>query len=102
MLSMVTGVSDGIGIGVPGFSLSHRGEKALTMAIRFARSCTVRGLQEGMLVVKKPRVMLLKRSSSVGIVPVGVERHLNTARVKSRGLGSIHCAFSPAPSPFGP
>ena len=46
--------------------------------------------------------MVLNRSSSVGRVPVGVERHLNWAMVKSRGLGSSHWAFSPLPSPSSP
>ena len=43
--------------------------------------------------------MVLKRSSSVGRVPVGVERHLKVAIVKSRGFGSSQTAFSPLPSP---
>ena len=67
-----------------------------------ARPWRVSATQGGMLVVTNPRVMALNRSSSVGRVPVGVERHLNTARVKSRGLGSIHCAFSPLASPSSP
>ena len=67
-----------------------------------ARPWGVTATQGGMLVVTNPRVMALNRSSSVGRVPVGVERHLNTAMVKSRGLGSIHCAFSPLASPSSP
>src|SRR2546430_9336908 len=67
-----------------------------------ARPWGVSATQGGMLVVTNPRVIALKRSSSVGRVPVGVERHLKTARVKSRGLGSIHCAFSPRASPSSP
>src|SRR5439155_6515042 len=67
-----------------------------------ARPWGVSATQGGMLVVTNPRVMALNRSSSVGSVPVGVERHLNTAIVKSRGLGSIHCAFSPLASPSSP
>src|SRR2546421_3930105 len=55
-----------------------------------------------MFVVTNPRVIASNRSWSVGSVPVGVERHLNTASVKSRGLGSIHCAFSPRASPSSP
>src|SRR2546422_4406402 len=55
-----------------------------------------------MFVVTNPRVIASNRSWSVGRVPVGVERHLNTAIVKSRGLGSIHCAFSPLASPSSP
>jgi hypothetical protein len=55
-----------------------------------------------MFVVTNPRLTELYRSSSVGKLPLGVERHLNTAAVKSRGLGSIHGAFSPFPSPARP
>src|SRR5208282_3397996 len=62
----------------------------------------VSGLHDGMLVVTNPRVTALNKSSSVGKVPVGVERHLNVASVKSRGFGSTHCAFSPSPSPAAP
>src|SRR5881628_2393460 len=67
-----------------------------------ARPWGVTATQGGMLVVTNPRVMASNRSWSVGSVPVGVERHLKTARVKSRGLGSIHCAFSPLASPSSP
>ena len=95
MLLMVTAVSGGIVIGVPGFSVCHRGENVLMNATKSARCCGVSGLHEGILVVTNPRVIALNRSWSVGRVPVGVERHLNVAIVKSRGFGSIHCAFSP-------
>src|SRR6266571_2065206 len=102
MLSIVRGGSGGIVIGVPGFSVFHLGEKVLMYATKSARFWRVSGSHWGMFVVTNPRVIALNRSSSVGSVPVGVERHLNTARVKSRGLGSIQGSFSPAPSPSGP
>src|SRR5579863_9777635 len=82
MLSIVIGVSGGMVNGAPGFSLAQRGDHVLTNATRLARSCGVSGRHEGMFVVTKPRVMALYRSSSVGKVPVGVDRHLNVASVK--------------------
>src|SRR5208282_3661673 len=99
MLSIVTAGSGGILIGSPAFSFSQRGEKILIYAIKLARCCLLKVFQIGMLELVKPRVMLLKRSSSVGSVPVKVERHLNVAIVKSRGLGSSQTAFSPLASP---
>src|SRR3974390_2322919 len=102
MLSIVTGGSGGILTGSPAFSFSQRAENVLIKATRSARSCRVNVFQIGMLEFVKPRDMALKRSSSVGRVPVGVERHLNVAAVKSRGLGSSHCAFTPLPSPSSP
>src|SRR3989475_5937691 len=89
-------------IGVPGFPVFHFGEKVLMYATRSARLWGVSGSQAGVFVVTNPRVIASNKSWSVGSVPVGVERHLNTARVKSRGLGSIHCAFSPLASPSSP
>src|SRR6266511_2555936 len=100
MLSIVRRGSGGIVIGVPGLRVFRLGENVLTYATRSARFWLVSGSHGGMFVVTNPRVIEVKRSSSVGSVPVGVERHLNTASVKSRGLGSIHGAFSPAPSPW--
>src|SRR5208283_2110111 len=94
MLSIVTAGSGGIVIGVPAFSCSQRGEKILIYATRSARCCLVKEFQIGMLELVRPRAMVLKRSSSVGSVPVRVERHLKAARVKSRGLGSSQTAFS--------
>src|SRR3984957_20528676 len=102
MHSIVTGGSAGITKTSPGFSLAQRGDQVLMKATRSARCCSVKGRHEGMLVLIKPRVMALWRSWSVGSVPVGVERHLKVASVKSRGLGSIHCAFIPLASPSGP
>src|SRR5271155_4682136 len=102
MLSIVTGGSAGITRTSPGFSLAQRGDQVLINATRSARCCSVKGRHEGILVLMKPRVIALYRSWSVGNVPVGVERHLNVASVKSLGLGSIHCAFMPFPSPSGP
>src|SRR2546421_707937 len=102
MLPIVAAGSAGIVIGVPGFVVFHLGENVLRYATRSARLWWVSGSHAGMFVVTKPRVIASNRSSSVGSVPVGVERHLNTARVKSRGFGSIHCAFSPRPSPSEP
>src|ERR1700722_20800766 len=99
---MVAGVSWGMLMGVPGFSVFQRGEKVFTYATRSARCCGVSGFQEGMLVVTKPRWIAWSRSSSVGNVPVGVDLHLKVAAVKSRGFGSIHGAFSPFESPSGP
>src|SRR2546427_45655 len=98
---MVSRGSAGIVIGVPGLTVFHLGENVLMYATRSARCWFVSGRHGGMFVVTKPRVIALRRSWSVGSVPVGVERHLKTASVKSRGLGSIHGAFSPAPSPEG-
>src|SRR6266550_2735701 len=66
------------------------------------RFCGVRAIHGGMFVVTNPRPTELYRSSSVGSDPDGVERHLNVPIVKSRGLGSIHCAFSPCASPSSP
>src|SRR5271167_1085843 len=102
MLSMVTAGSGGTVIGVPAFSLSQRGEKILIYATRLARCCLVKVFQTGMLELVRPRAMVLNRSSSVGRVPVSVERHLKVAMVKSRGFGSSQTAFSPLPSPYSP
>jgi hypothetical protein len=55
-----------------------------------------------MFEVMKPRVMALKRSWSVGSVPVGVERHLKTAATKLRGVGVTQGWFSPLPSQRAP
>ena len=73
---MLIGVSAGIVMGVPAFSFCQRGENDFTAATRFARCWSVSGRHDGMLVVSKPRVTALNKSSSVGNVPVGVERHL--------------------------
>src|SRR5439155_19102423 len=94
--------SDGIVMGVPVRAVFHLGENVLMYATRSMRFCGVSGRHGGMFVVTNPRVIASNRSWSVGSVPVGVERHLNTASVKSRGLGSIHCAFSPRASPSSP
>src|SRR5467141_1610760 len=102
MLWTVSAGSDGTVIGVPARAVFHFVENVLMYATRSTRFWAVRGRHCGMFVVTNPRVIALNRSSSVGKVPVGVERHLNTASVKSRGLGSIHGAFSPLPSPSGP
>ena len=102
MLSAVGAGSGGTVIGVPALPLRHFGENVLMYATRSVRFWAVRGRHCGMYVVTNPRVIALNRSSSVGSVPLGVERHLKTASVKSRGLGSIHGAFSPAPSPLSP
>src|ERR1700722_9280300 len=102
MLSIVTGVSGGMVRASPGFSLAQRGDQVLMKATRSARCCSVKGRQEGMLEVTNPLVTALYKSWSVGRVPVGVERHLKIASVKSLGLGAIHCAFIPLPSPAGP
>src|SRR6266542_385588 len=66
------------------------------------RFCGVSATHGGMFVVTNPRSTELYRSWSVGSEPDGVERHLNVASVKSRGLGSIHWAFSPWASPSSP
>ena len=89
-------------MGAPGFSLAKRGEKCFTQATRSARSCLVKVLHCGIFERSRPRAMVSKRSSSVGNVPVGVERHLNTPNWKSRGLGSTQGKFSPFPSPSSP
>src|ERR1700722_19172756 len=102
MLSIVTGGSVGILIGSAGFSFFHRGGKGLMYATRSARCCLVKVFQIGMLELVRPRAMVLKRSWSVGSMPVTVERYLNVAMVKSRGLGSSQTAFSPLPSPRSP
>ena len=102
MLSTVAAGSAGMSIGVPAFSVFHLGEKVLMYANRSASVCGISGRQGGMLDVTKPRRIEAMRSASVGSVPLGVDRHLNTAAVKSRGFGSIHTAFSPFPSPSLP
>src|ERR1700744_4418103 len=102
MLSMVTAGSAGILIGSPAFSLPQRGAKGLMYATKSARCCLVKVFQIGMLEFVRPRATVLNKSSSVGSVPVGVERHLNVAKVKLRGLGSNQTAFSPLPSPKSP
>src|SRR6266576_5059215 len=66
------------------------------------RFCGVSATHGGMFVVTNPRSTELYRSWSVGSEPDGVERHLKVAIVKSRGLGSIHMAFSPWASPSSP
>src|SRR5258708_38316509 len=111
MDSTVSLGSAGTLMGSPGFSFLKRGEKLLTNAIRSARCWLVRVIHEGMLVITKPRPTELYRSWSVGSVPVGVERHLNTAASKFRGwmlrYGAVGqepvCRqFSPLPSPRNP
>src|SRR5213078_3481573 len=102
MLSIESAGSGGIVIGVPAWPVFHFGENVLMYATRSARFPGVRATQGGMFVVTNPRVTASNKSASVGRVPVGVERHLKTAMVKSRGLGSIHCAFSPRASPSSP
>src|ERR1700687_1363099 len=102
MLSMVTGGSAGTWIGSTGLSFSHRVENVLMSATRSARCCLVNVFQMGMFEFVTPRLIVSNRYSSVGSVPVGVERHLNVAVVKSRGLGSSQPAFSPLPSPNSP
>jgi hypothetical protein len=71
-------------------------------ATKSARCCGVNGFHCGMFVETNPRVMALKMSESTGRVPVGVDRHLKTALVKSLGFGSIHWAFIPSALPSGP
>src|SRR5271154_4565673 len=102
MLCTVSGVSAGTLMGVPALSVFQRGEKLLMNAIRSARFWSVRVIHDGMLVLTKPRRMELKRSSSVGSVPVGVERHLKVAATKLRGRMFRYGAFSPLPPPRKP
>src|SRR5580704_13353775 len=102
MLSKLSGGSAGTWIGSPGFSLFHLGEKVLIYATRSARCWSVSALHEGILELTRPRSMAFERSSSVGRVPVGVERHLNVAATKFRGRMFRYCAFSPLPSPRKP
>src|ERR1700722_961966 len=102
MLSIDAGDSGGIEIGVPAFSVFHLGENVLMYANRSASVCGTTGRHCGMFEFTSPRRIEAMRSRSVGNVPLGVERHLKTAAVKSRGLGSIHWAFSPNPSPCPP
>src|SRR5712671_7734428 len=102
MAAIVAAGSGGIAMGAPGCSFFQRGENILTYATRSARFCFVSATHGGMFVLTRPRVMVLKTSWSVGKLPVGVERHLNTAVVKSRGFGSIQEPFSPSPSPCAP
>src|ERR1700752_5105594 len=102
MLSRLIAGSGGTWIGSPGFSLFHLGENVLMNATRAPRCWLVRALHEGILELTRPRSMALERSSSVGRVPVGVERHLNVAATKFRGRMFKYCAFSPLPSPRKP
>src|SRR4029077_12642803 len=99
MLSSVSAGSAGTLIGSPALSVFQRCEKVLMKATRSARFWPVRVIQDGILELLKPRVMALKRSSSVGKVPVGVERHLNVAATKLRGKMLRYGPFSPLPSP---
>ena len=76
------------------------------------RSRSGRNLNAGMSwSATRPREMDLKRSTSVGKEPLGVERSLNTASVKSRGLRGSLCSgeyssasshTAPLPSPSMP
>src|ERR1700687_3761203 len=102
MLSTVSFGSGGTVMGVPALSLFHRGERVLTNAIKSARFWSVRTIHEGILLLLKPRSMALKRSWSVGRVPVGVDRHLNVAATKFRGKILRYGPFSPLPSPRKP
>src|SRR5438034_6198421 len=56
----------------------------------------------GIAVQRTPRVIVRKRSPSVGSDPDGVERNLKTPMVKSRGRGKRKVAASPLPSPLTP
>jgi hypothetical protein len=46
------------------------------------------GFQEGIPLAWTPRLMVSYKSLSKGKLPLGVDRHLKVALVKSRGLGS--------------
>src|SRR6516164_4896596 len=71
-----------------GLFLKEARREALTNASRSTRSWRVRGYQEGIPLAWTPRPMVSNRSVSSGRLPVGVDRHLKIAAVKSRGLGS--------------
>ena len=71
-------------------------------ATKSARFWSVRVIHDGILELMKPRSMVLNRSSSVGSVPVAVDRHLNVAATKFRGRIFRYGAFSPVPSPREP
>src|ERR1700676_43876 len=102
MLGTVSGVSAGTWISGPAFSVAQRGEKVFMKATKSARCWSVKVIQEGILVLLKPRTSERYRSSSVGRVPVGVERHLNVAATKLRGRIFRYGPFSPPPSPRKP
>src|ERR1700722_16112318 len=82
MLSKLTAGSGGTWIGAPGFSLFHLGEKVLMNATRSTRCWSVRAYHAGIFELTNPRAMAFERSSSVGRVPVGVERHLKDAKFR--------------------
>src|SRR6516165_381832 len=94
MLSRVRAGSAGTGMGSPGLSVTQRAENVLMKATRSARFCLVRAAQLGMLEVMKPRVMALKRSWSVGSVPVGVERLENGGDEVARGWRDPRLVFA--------
>src|SRR4029077_352392 len=102
MPSKLTAGSAGTWIGSPALSLFHFGEKVLMYATRSARCWAVSALHEGILELTSPRSMAFAKSSSVGKVPVGVDRHLKVAVTKFRGRMFKYGAFSPLPSPRKP
>src|SRR5689334_12743449 len=81
----------------------NRGENVLRYSTTAQRSSSLRlCFQGGMGVPGMPSETALNRSTSVGNCPVGVERSLNLASTKLRGLGNKNAAASPLPSPFNP
>src|SRR2546422_3903654 len=88
--------------GGSGFSSFHRVEKVLMYVMTARRSLSGTSCHVGIAVQRTPRVIVRKRSPSVGSDPDGVERNLKTPMVKSRGRGKRKVAASPLPSPFAP
>src|SRR2546422_3353289 len=100
--SGVAGGGGGSTTGGSGFSSFHRGERVLMYVMTANRSLSGSSCHVGIAVQRTPRVIVRKRSPSVGSDPDGVERNLKTPMVKSRGRGKRKVAASPLPSPFTP
>src|SRR3989441_12313243 len=100
--SGVAGGGGGSTAGGSGFSSFHRGERVLMYVMTANRSLSGISCHVGIAVQRTPRVIVRKRSPSVGSDPDGVERNLKTPMVKSRGRGKRKVAASPLPSPFTP
>src|SRR5256886_13041448 len=100
--SGVAGGGGGSTTGGSGFSSFHRGERVLMYVMTANRSLSGISCHVGIAVQRTPRVIVRKRSPSVGSDPDGVERNLKTAAVKSRGRGKRNVATGPLPSPRAP
>src|SRR6266581_9774974 len=100
--SGVAGGGGGSTTGGSGFSSFHRGERVLMYVMTANRSLSGTSCHVGIAVQRTPRVIVRKRSPSVGSDPDGVDRNLKMPAVKSRGRGERNVAASPLPSPSRP